>query len=84
MAQQTAVQYLLTLISKGEKLEITHTKCGHIIYAEDSIIENVLAMEKDQIIMAAADHCYPTCESARLEAEQYFNQTYGNDTRQPI
>ena len=39
-------------------------------------IEQAKAMEKEQIINAASDHCYPTCESARIDAEQYFNETF--------
>ena len=35
------------------------------------------AMEKKQIIVAASDHCYPTCELATIDAEQYYEQTYG-------
>jgi hypothetical protein len=33
-------------------------------------------MEKEQIIDAASDHCYPTRELARIDAEQYYNETY--------
>jgi len=40
-------------------------------------VKHAKAMEKLQIIKAAADHCYPTCESARTHAEQYYNETYG-------
>jgi hypothetical protein len=69
------------LISKGEKLEITPTKCGHIIYAEEHIIAKVLAMEKEQ-------H-KNTWEDSRIESKgddfigkektfkEYYNETYG-------
>jgi hypothetical protein len=43
----------------------------------EGLFQQALEMEKKQIIDAAADHCYPTCESARTEAEQYYNETYG-------
>jgi hypothetical protein len=36
-------------------------------------------MEKEQIIKAASDHCYPTCELATIDAEQYYKETYGGD-----
>jgi hypothetical protein len=78
MKQQTAVQYLLSLISKGEKLEITPTKCGHIIYAEDHIIEKVLEMEKEQI-KDAFDEGENREFYKRPQAEQYYNETYNND-----
>jgi hypothetical protein len=36
-------------------------------------------MEKEQIIKAASDHCYPTCELATIDAEQYYEETYGGN-----
>jgi hypothetical protein len=35
-------------------------------------------MEEEQIINAASDHCYPTRELARIDAQQYYNETYKN------
>jgi len=32
--------------------------------------------EREQIIDAAANHCYPTEGEALMYAEQYYNQTY--------
>jgi hypothetical protein len=74
---QTAVEYLISLITKGEKLEITPTKCGHIIYAQDNIIEKVLAMEKEQIMHAYIDGEHQ--QGYEGESEQYYNETYGNE-----
>jgi hypothetical protein len=37
-----------------------------------------LEKEKEQIINAAANHCYPTEGEALMYAEQYYNQTYNN------
>jgi hypothetical protein len=71
MAQQTAVEWLFdTLVEQGyfKKLPIEQ-------------YHKAKEMEKKQIINAAADHCYPTCESARTHAEQYYNETYGNEER---
>ena len=33
-------------------------------------------MHKEQIINAAANHCYPTEGEALRYAEQYYNETY--------
>ena len=40
------------------------------------LVEQAKEMEKQQLIQAAADHCYPTCELARIDAEQYYNKTF--------
>jgi hypothetical protein len=65
---------LIELIRKGEKLEITPTKCGHMIYAEDDIIEKVLQMEKEQIVnswnFSRRYIDYPA------DGEKYYNETY--------
>jgi len=45
----------------------------------DELLEQAKAMEKEQIIDAAADHCYPTCELARIDAEQYYNKTFKSE-----
>jgi hypothetical protein len=42
-----------------------------------AIFNQALEKEKEQIINAASDHCYPTRELARIDAEQYYNETYG-------
>jgi hypothetical protein len=46
-------------------------------FIEKLDFETAKQMEKDQIIDATADHCYPTCELARVDAEQYYQETYG-------
>ena len=38
-----------------------------------------LEKEKEQIIDAASDHSYPTYELAKIDAEQYYNQTFKQD-----
>ena len=43
-----------------------------IIDNEDILLEK----EKQQIIDAASNHCYPTEGEALIYAEQYYNQTY--------
>ena len=48
-----------------------------ILYLED--LGQAKAMEKEQIIDAASDHCYPTCESARFYADEYYNETFKSE-----
>ena len=43
-----------------------------IIDNEDILLEK----EKQQIIDAASNHCYPTEGEALMYAEQYYSQTY--------
>jgi hypothetical protein len=82
MSKQTAIQYLIELIRKGEKLEITPTKCGHMIYAEDDIIEKVLQMEKEQIMEAWREGLYHHYDGEFLpkpkykDYEDYYNKVY--------
>jgi predicted GIY-YIG superfamily endonuclease len=45
----------------------------------DEIIKQAKKMHKQEIIDAAADHCYPTCELATIDAEQYYNETFGGN-----
>ncbi len=56
---------------------------GYIEYPDNSLVQEILnsaiEMEKQQIIDAAANHCYPTCELARIDAEQYYSETYKKD-----
>jgi hypothetical protein len=65
MAQQTAIEWLYNMMLKP------------LSQWPDDLWQQAKQMEKDQIINAAADHCYPTCEIARIDAEQYYNETYG-------
>jgi len=43
------------------------------------IIEQANKMFKEQIINAASDHCYPTGELARIDAEDYYNETFKSE-----
>jgi hypothetical protein len=68
MAQQTAVEWAMSQIIRG-----------HFIgFAEEFqiIYDKAKAMEKEQIIEAAADHCYPTYELAKIDAEEYYDKTF--------
>ena len=42
-------------------------------------LNELLEKEKEQIINAAANHCYPTEGEALMYAEQYYNQTYNQN-----
>jgi hypothetical protein len=70
--QQTAVEWLVEQILNNENIRWRGT-----ILIELS--EKAKEMEKEQIIKAASNHCYPTCELATIDAEQYYNETYGGN-----
>jgi len=72
--QQTAVDWLIEQI---EQYNLTHGPISS--HKLNQLKKEANAMNKEQIIKAAADHCYPTCESARTYAEHYFNETYGKE-----
>jgi hypothetical protein len=76
MAQQTAVDWFYQMILPKDTQAV-------FILAKDIevLLDQAKEMQKQQIINAAADHCYPTCESARTHAEQYYNETYGDEQR---
>jgi len=43
------------------------------------IATDLLEKEKQQIIDASSNHCYPTEGEALMYAEQYYNQTYNQN-----
>lgn len=65
----TAVEYLIMVCANTG------------IKVSKQLQEEVLQMEKEQIIDAASDHCYPTRELARIDAEEYYNKTYKNEDK---
>jgi hypothetical protein len=70
--KQTAVEWLIKCL-KGQKNDPFN-------YEEWSIaFEYAKEMEKEQIIEAASDHCYPTCELAKIDAEEYYNKTFKSE-----
>jgi hypothetical protein len=77
MSKQTAVEWFSAnawkLTTKLMSKEITKGRYA-ILYFE--LHEQAIKMEEEQIIDAASDHCYPTRELARIDAEQYYNETY--------
>jgi hypothetical protein len=46
---------------------------------EINLLKQAKEMEKEQIINAASDHCYPTGELARIDAEEYYNETFKSE-----
>lgn len=36
-------------------------------------------IHKEEIIEAAAEYCYPTCELAKIDAEEYYNKTFKSE-----
>jgi hypothetical protein len=70
MSKQTAVEWIQHQVKQQG---ITH------YFSLTEILEQAKEMEKEQIIDAASDHCYPTRELARIDAEQYYNETYKKD-----
>jgi hypothetical protein len=67
MSKQTSVEWLVEQMKLDE------------LFNADYFIQQAKEMEKEHIITAASDHCYPTCELARIDAEQYYNETYNKD-----
>lgn len=70
MKQQTAVEYLVSIVQK----------CIVPDYIPIEIIHQAIAMEKDQIMNAYQD---AKCNSiigfcSKNESEQYYNETYKN------
>lgn len=58
-----------------ETFKLTNVDLSH----HKLIIEQAKEMHRQEIIRAAADHCYPTCEVATIDAEQYYNQTFKSE-----
>lgn len=44
-----------------------------------AILEQAKALHKEEIIKFAADHCYPTYELAKIDAEDYYNKTFKSE-----
>ncbi len=82
-----AVQYLIDKILRAEKIQITLTKCGHMICSNDGILEEIIDMHKQQV-KEAYNQGYRDAQidgpefnrcldvSNFEDAEQYYNNTY--------
>jgi hypothetical protein len=69
--EKTAMQLA---IEHYEDLSLNGSNQAYVI--AKFLKDNFLEMEKEQIIKAAADHCYPTCELAEIDAVDYYNKTF--------
>ena len=62
------------------KLERKAISIGEYAVSSFELFKQALQMEREQIIQAAADHCYPTAQMALNDAERYYEQHYGKCT----
>jgi len=67
--KQTAVEWLVDMLIDNK----------YLLKDAEHLFNQAKAMEKQQIIDAASDHCYPTCESARFNAEEYYEETFKSE-----
>jgi hypothetical protein len=68
---KTAIQELIEFID--DKFIVSNSpQISSIYYKAQELLEK----EKQHIIDAASNHCYPTEGEALMYAEQYYNQTY--------
>jgi hypothetical protein len=73
MSKQTAVEWLKGVIdSFGNKHELQMSWS-----TLDEIIEQAKEMEKEQIIEAY--YYDPNCDEIKDDAEEYYNETYGEN-----
>jgi hypothetical protein len=71
MSKQTAVEWL--------QAEIDNKDMGEIPMWVYEFIEQAKAMEKEEISIAYLSDRIPCSDE---DAEQYYNETYGGDTKQ--
>jgi hypothetical protein len=77
---KTAVEWLIDEMNsiKGSSTNMN----GKIQFLEkelNKLYEQANKMFEEQIINAASDHCYPTGELARIDAEDYYNETFKSE-----
>ena len=64
---------LQSALSEGTITTLKYIKLHEKMYIK------AIKMHKEEIIDAGSNHCYPTCASAVRDAEEYYNENYGND-----
>jgi len=82
MAQQTAISTFikeLMAFDNSNNDDKNYYEFKIPVVAFMTLITSTMKLNKEQIINAAADHCYPTCESARTHAEEYYNEIYNQN-----
>ena len=77
--QQTAVEWLVGKLSDECATDYSHAKAHRVItldfYTYEQFIQQAKAMEKEQIIKAFNQGTFSEME--KIDAEDYYNQTYG-------
>lgn len=68
--KQSSVEWLIEKLSNYDE---------EMLFLYQNEIEQAKAIHKEEIITAAANHCYPTYEIAKVDAEQYYNETFGGN-----
>ena len=74
MSKETAVEYMFRLLDV-----LTFGKDNETQNIFNNILKQAKAMEKEQISIAYQSDRTPCSDE---DAEQYYNETYGGDTKQ--
>jgi glucose-6-phosphate 1-dehydrogenase len=78
--KQTAVEWLfLQMENLITKAKVTDMDNNDFVIEKVKLLQQAKEIEKKQIIDAASDHCYPTGELARIDAEDYYNETFKSE-----
>jgi len=76
---KTAMQELINKIILESNSDKPTEQQKYILIWVKYMADDLLEKEKQQIIDAASNHCYPTEGEALIYAEQYYNQTYNQN-----
>lgn len=77
--KQSSIEWLVNQLQKSKDWQRVLNEVSQMSTARIDIIAQAKAMHKEEIIEAGSDHCYPTCELAKFEAEEYYNEKFGGD-----
>ena len=82
MKQQSSIEQLIEEIKRRVQIVQSEpqTMARELMIDNLSVdLENYEEIHKEEIIEAAADHCYPTCELAKIDAEEYYIKTFKSE-----
>jgi translation initiation factor 2B subunit (eIF-2B alpha/beta/delta family) len=82
MAQQSSIEQLIEEIKRRVQIiqSEPQTMARELMIDNLSVdLDNYVEIHKEEIIEAAADHCYPTYELAKIDAEDYYNKTFKSE-----
>jgi hypothetical protein len=82
MAQQSSIKQLIEEIKRRVQIIQSEPQTMARELMIDHLfvdLDNYVEIHKEEIIEAAADHCYPTCELAKIYAEEYYNKTFKSE-----